>query len=61
MASPLATLGCIGVTVDAAAYPRLADWVAAMHARPSFASIIARDRAMIDAMGGPVQREVLAG
>jgi glutathione S-transferase len=32
-----------------------------MHARPSFASIIARDRAMIDAMGGPVQRAVLAG
>lgn len=61
VASPLATLGCIGVTVDAMIYPRLAEWVAAMHARPSFAAIIARDRAMVDAMGGPVQREVLAG
>jgi glutathione S-transferase len=61
VASPLATLGCIGVTVNASTYPRLAAWVAAMHARPSFAAIIARDRAMIDAMGGPVEREAVAG
>jgi len=61
VASPLATLGCIGVTVDAATYPRLAKWVAAMHARPSFAAIIAQDKAMVDAMGGPVPREALAG
>lgn len=61
VASPLATLGCIGVTVDAATYPRLAAWVASMHARPSFAAIIMRDRAMVDAMGGPVPREAVAG
>lgn len=57
VASPFATLGCIGVTVDARAYPRLAAWVAAMHERPSFAAIIAEDRAMVAAMGGPVVRE----
>lgn len=61
VASPLATLGCIGVTVDPATYPRLAAWVAAMHARPSFAAIIQRDKAMVDAMGGPVLREAVAG
>lgn len=61
VASPLATLGCIGVTVDAATYPRLAAWVASMHARSSFAAIIARDRAMVDALGGPVPREAVAG
>ncbi|MBB4838194.1 glutathione S-transferase [Sphingomonas kyeonggiensis] len=61
VASPLATLGCIGVTVDSARYPRLAAWVASMHARPSFAAIITRDRAMVDAMGGPVPREAVAG
>jgi len=61
VASPLATLGCIGVTVDPATYPRLAAWVASMHARPSFATIIARDRAAVDAMGGAVSREAVAG
>ncbi|MFS2110741.1 glutathione S-transferase family protein [Sphingomonas sp. Sphisp140] len=60
VASPLATLGCIGVTVDPATYPRLAAWVAAMHARPSFATIIARDRAAVAAMGGAVSREAVA-
>lgn len=54
VASPFATLGCIGVRTDAARYPRVAAWVAAMHARPSFAAIIARDQAMVDAMGGAV-------
>lgn len=61
VASPLATLGCIGVTVDATAYPRLAAWVNAMHARPSFARIIESDKAIVEAMGGPVPREALAG
>lgn len=52
VASPLATLGCIGVCVDAARYPRTAAYVDAIHARPSFATIIARDRAQVAAMGG---------
>ncbi len=60
VASPFATLGCIGVTVDPEAYPRLAAWVAAIHARPSFAAIIAKDQAMVTAMGGPVPREAAA-
>ena len=54
VACPLATLGCIGVRVDKALYPRTAAWVEAMHARPSFAGIIAKDQAMVDAMGGPL-------
>lgn len=57
VASPLATLDCIGVTVDAQAYPRTAAYAAAIHARPSFAAILERDRALIAAMGGPVPEE----
>ena len=61
VASPFATLGCIGVTVDPARYPRTAAFVEAMHARPSFAGIIAKDRATVAAMGGPVVREGAGG
>ena len=53
VASPFATLGCIGVHVDAARYPRTAAYVDAILARPSFAEIVARDRATVTAMGGP--------
>lgn len=60
VASPLATLGCIGVRVDAGRYPRTAAYVAAIHARPSFAAIIARDQAVVDALGGPVFPEPAA-
>lgn len=56
VASPLATLGCIGVGVDAARYPRTAAYVDAIHARPSFAAILERDRAQVAAMGGGVPR-----
>lgn len=55
IASPAATLGTIGVHIDAARWPRTAAYVEAIHARPSFAAIIARDRAMVQAMGGPVE------
>lgn len=54
VASPLATLGTIGVRVDPAVYPQLARWTEAMHARPSFAAILKSDQAMVDAMGGPL-------
>lgn len=57
MASPFATLGCIDVTVDPERYPRTAAYVAAILARPSFAAVIARDRAVVAAMGGPVPAE----
>lgn len=55
--SPFATLGTIGVTIDAACWPRTAAYVAAIHARPSFAAIIAQDTATVAALGGPVVRE----
>lgn len=54
VASPFATLGCIGVRTCPERYPRTAAWVAAMHARPSFAAIIVKDQATVNAMGGPV-------
>jgi glutathione S-transferase len=51
VASPFATLSCIGVRPDER-HPRTAAWIEAMHARPSFAAIIAGDQAMVDKMGG---------
>lgn len=60
VASPFATLACIGVGVDAGRWPRTAAWVAAMLARPSFAAIAAGDRGVVDAMGGPVRRDTAA-
>ncbi len=60
IASPLATLGCIGVCVDASRYPRTAAYVDAIHARPSFAAIIARDKAQVEAMGGGVAKATAA-
>jgi glutathione S-transferase len=56
VASPFATLSCIGVGIDAAAYPRLAAWAERIHARPSFAAILDKDQATVDTMGGPVAR-----
>ncbi|MET0310340.1 MAG: glutathione S-transferase family protein [Sphingomonas sp.] len=60
VASPLATLSCIDVMVDAKRYPRTASYIAAIHARPSFAAVIAKDRAAVQAMGGPVPAEAVA-
>lgn len=54
VASPFATLGCIGVRACPTRYPRTAAWVDAILARPSFAAIIAKDQAVVAAMGGPV-------
>lgn len=60
VASPSATLGTIGVHIDAARWPRTAAYVAAIHARPSFASILEQDHALVAAMGGPVMPEMVA-
>ncbi len=60
VASPFATLGCIGVAADASLYPRTAAYVAAILARPSFASIVEKDQAVVTAMGGPVTAGQLA-
>ncbi len=54
LASPLAALGCIGVEVDKSRWPRTAAWAEAIHARPSFANILARDKSLVATMGGPV-------
>ena len=54
VASPFATLGTIGVITCPERWPRTAAYVAAIHARPSFADIIARDQTLVTAMGGPV-------
>lgn len=53
VASPLATLGCIGVTACEERYPRTAGWLKRILARPSFAGIVAKDAALVAALGGP--------
>jgi glutathione S-transferase len=60
VASPFATLRCIGVRTDASRHPRVAAYVEAMLARPSFAAILAKDQAVVDAMGGPVHPQQAA-
>lgn len=57
VASPFATLTCIDVHPDPAAYPRTAAYLAAIHARASFADALAKDRALVATMGGPVPEE----
>jgi glutathione S-transferase len=59
VASPFATLGTIGVHIDSARWPRTAAYVREMHARPSFATIIAKDQAMVTAMGGPIEMVIV--
>jgi glutathione S-transferase len=54
IASPVATLGAIGVRIDPARWPRTAAYVDAIHARPSFAAILEQDHAAVASMGGPV-------
>lgn len=61
IASPAATLGTIGVRIDGDRHPRTAAYLQAIHARPSFAAIIAQDQAIVDAMGGPLVEMVAAG
>ncbi|MBO9715043.1 glutathione S-transferase family protein [Sphingomonas sp.] len=58
VASPVATLGTIGVCIDPNRWPKTAAYVDALHARPSFAAIIAQDKALVTAMGGPVEPEM---
>ena len=51
VASPFANLDHIGCPIDAARWPTLAAYVAAIQARPSFAGLLARERAILAAMG----------
>jgi glutathione S-transferase len=48
IAGPFATLGHVGLAIDAAEHPRLAAFIARMHARPSFAHWIERERALLE-------------
>ena len=45
VASPFVNLDHLGVSVSAASHPKTAAFVAAMHARPSFAQVIAKEKA----------------
>jgi glutathione S-transferase len=54
IASPFATIGCIGVRPCTETYPKLCAFLAKMHARPSFAVYLEGDRALVEKMGGPV-------
>ena len=47
VASPFVNFDHAAIDLDAATYPRLARYVASMHARPSFAAIITKERAML--------------
>ena len=51
VATPFANLDHIGCPIDAARWPTLARYVAAIQARSSFAPLIAQERAMLAAMG----------
>jgi glutathione S-transferase len=47
VASPFANMAYAGVKLDAGAYPKVAAYIAGIHARPSFAAIIAAERKML--------------
>ena len=47
VASPFVNLAHCNIAPDAATYPKLASFVTAMHARPSFATWIVRERKML--------------
>jgi glutathione S-transferase len=47
VASPFANLAHAGYALDTAGYPKTGAYVAAIHARPSFADWIARERKML--------------
>lgn len=51
VASPFANLAYVGCPIDPQRWPRLAGYIAAIQARPSFATLIARERATLEAMG----------
>jgi len=50
VASPFANLGHAGCPIDAATHPKAAKYVAGILARPSYAGIIAREKAALEAI-----------
>ena len=51
VASPFVNLAHLGVVVDAGRHPRLTRYLGAIHARPSFAALIAREQRFLAAAG----------
>ena len=51
VASPFVNFEHMRLGIDAARYPRIIDYVAGIHARPSFAALIAAERRAVEAMG----------
>jgi glutathione S-transferase len=49
VASPFVNFGHVGCSVDAGKYPKSAKYLAAIHARPSFAAMIAGEKAFLAA------------
>ena len=47
VASPFVNVEHAGVEPNATKYPRLSAWIAEMHARPSFATWIGRERKIL--------------
>ena len=47
VASPFVNMGHVGITVNASTHPKTAAFVAKMHARPSFAQLIAAEKAFV--------------
>jgi glutathione S-transferase len=47
VASPFVNLAHAGVAPDAGSYPKLAAYIAAIHARPSFADWMRREKKML--------------
>lgn len=52
MMQPFVNLGHVGAAIDAAKHPRVAAYIATMHARPSIAPWIALERAALAKRGG---------
>ena len=48
VASPFVNFAHAGVAIDAATFPNLTRYLAGIHARPSFAGMIAAETAMLN-------------
>ena len=51
VAGPFVNFGHVGCPVDPARWPRVADYVAAILARPSFAAVVAREQRFVASLG----------
>jgi glutathione S-transferase len=51
VASPCINIEHAGCKLDAAAYPKTVAYLAKLHARPSFAPVIAAEKALLAGLG----------